>query len=86
MFALCPTLSFFTSYCKLGSWSWTPSGMLMRKKRLLEQRKMVAIPARAFQKQPSTTLIQRPRALPSSRGLKGIGKQIQTTAHRESED
>lgn len=54
--------------------------------RMLEERKMVAIPARAFQKQPSTTLIQRPRALPSSRGLKGTGKQIQTTAHRESED
>jgi len=51
-----------------------------------EQRKMVAIPARAFQKQPSTALIQRPRALPSSRGLKGAGKQIQTTAHHESED
>lgn len=51
-----------------------------------EERKMVAIPARAFQKQPSTALIQRPRALPSSRVLQGTRKQIQTTAHHESED
>ena len=33
MFVLCPTLSFFTSSCKLGSWSLAPSEMLMRKER-----------------------------------------------------
>ena len=30
---LCPTLLFLTGSYKLGSWSWAPSGMLMRKKR-----------------------------------------------------
>ena len=30
---LCPTLSFVTGSRKLGSWSWVPSGMLMRKER-----------------------------------------------------
>ena len=32
-FVLCPTLSFFTGCCKLGSWSWARSEMLMRKER-----------------------------------------------------
>lgn len=35
-----------------------------------------------FKNNPVPLLIQRPRALSSSRGLKGTGKQIQTTAHR----
>ena len=30
---LCPTLSFLTGSYKLCSWSWAPSGMLMRKER-----------------------------------------------------
>ena len=30
-FVLCPTLLFFTGSCKLGSWSWAPNGMLIRK-------------------------------------------------------
>lgn len=51
-----------------------------------EERKMVEIPATVFQKQPSTAFTQRPRALPSSRGLKGTGKQTQTPACCESED
>ena len=30
---LCPTLSFFTGSYKLGSWTWDPSEMIMRKER-----------------------------------------------------